>query len=82
MKKDKEGNDIPLTHYKCSPRCKQLTGDEVMSILSFRQVFDKPIEDIIRVVHNCDTCPHVRHRHRCNLIRMVLYNWSKRWVIV
>ena len=36
-----------------------------MSILSFRQVCDKPIEDIIRALHNCDTCPHIyRHTYK------------------
>ena len=34
-----------------------------MSILSFRQEFDLPIQDIIRALHNCDTCPHVHHCH-------------------
>ena len=63
MKQDKEANDIPLTHYKCSPRCKQLTEDEVMYILSFRQELDKPIEDIVLALHNCDTCPHMHHCH-------------------
>ena len=31
--------------------------------MSLRQEFDKPIEDIIRALNNCHTCPHVHHCH-------------------
>ena len=50
--------------YKCSARCKLLTKCEVDSILSFKQAFDNPIDEVIRVLYDCDTgCPNMHHNH-------------------
>ena len=63
VKKAKDG-DIPITKYKCGARCKPLTEDEVDSIVALKNVFDNPINDVVRGLSDCDqVCPNMHHYH-------------------
>ena len=56
--------EIHYLRHTCSPKCKPLTQDEVGSILSFKQAFDNPIDEVIQTLYECDTgCPNTHHYH-------------------
>ena len=63
IKKTKDG-EIPMRFEKCSPRCQPLTRDEVDSILSFEQVFDNPVDEVVRALCDCHKgCPNMHQYH-------------------
>ena len=71
----KKVNDkvIHYLRHTCSPKCKPLTQDEVDSILSFKQAFDNPIDEVIQTT-NVIRVAQIRIITIC-LDQMVLQNW-------
>ena len=51
------------TKYKCSYLCKPLTQTEIDAIVTLRQAFDRPVEQLRSVLQSCDEdCPNPHYQ--------------------
>ena len=53
--------------WKCSSKCKSLSGSEIDTIINFRSIFDKSMLEIRKCLDACDYCPNNRYTNPCGV---------------
>ena len=47
--------------WQCTNECKGITPSEELSIVTFKQSFECPIQEVRRTLDTCDECPHTHY---------------------